>query len=247
MKETKNVQIIVLAAGKGSRMQSSLPKVLHLVSGKPMLDRVIDNALCVTDDVIVVYSEMISEHLKSYEDRCKLVLQKDSVLRGTGYAVRCAFRLINKNKINVVLFADNPLITPNLIKKLVEELVETKSHLVALAFNRSDPGEYGRIVTDKSGRFLWIVESKLAKEEEKKITLCNSGVMAFAPSILLEYLPVCLPNRLGEFCLSDVVDICRCLRKKVSYLLAPNSDEVVGVNTQEDLKEANRIFKELNK
>lgn len=274
--ETKtNVQIVILAAGKGSRMKSDVPKVLQLVGGRAMIDRVFDSAKQVTGSIIVVCSPLLESYVKSnFIDNAvkdtarkrgrslanasgliKLALQTNPL--GTAHAVYSAIDVIDASKLTVVLYADNPFITPEIIQKLLRHLVSTDSSLVTLAFNHQNPAQYGRIVTSEDGEFLKIVEFKDASESERAVTLCNSGVMVFAPNILNQYLPLCLrgsdfaPGSLKdtnqhnadykskEFYLTDMVEICKNNNHKVSYFIAPNSTLVMGVNTPEELDYAN--------
>lgn len=237
-----NIQIIILAAGKGSRMESSLPKVMHKVGGVPMLETVLNNSLKVTNDVIIVYSEELKQYLMPYENMCRFVLQKEP--KGTAHATNAAIDLIDENKTILVLYGDHPLITPMLMHELIEYLNSTNSALVTLSFERDDPANYGRIAIDKDGNFLEIIEHKNANEEQKKIKLCNSGIMAFNPGILNKYLPLFAhnPKDNKEVYLTEIVKICKETGEKVSYLLSHDHDLIVGVNTQEELTEANNIF-----
>jgi len=237
-----NYQIIILAAGKGSRMQSDLPKVMHKVGGVPMLETVLKNSLKITDDVITVYSEDLKKYLTPYENMCRFILQKEP--KGTAHATYAAIDLIDENKTILVLYGDHPLITPSLMNELIENLKSSNSSLVTLSFERDDPACYGRIATDKNGEFLEIIEYKNATEEEKKIKLCNSGIMAFKPEILNKYLPLFAANLKGnkEVYLTEIVKICRDKGEKVSYLVSDNHDLIVGVNTKDELAEANNIF-----
>ncbi|BDU60686.1 UDP-N-acetylglucosamine pyrophosphorylase [Candidatus Rickettsia kotlanii] len=237
-----NYQIIILAAGKGTRMESDLPKVMHKVGGVPMLETVLKNSLSVTDDVIIVYSEELQKHLTPYEHMCRLVLQEEP--KGTAHATYAAIDFINKNKTILVLYADHPLITPKLMHELIAYLSLTNSALVTLSFKRANPLQYGRIATDKNGEFLEIIEHKNASAEEKNIKLCNSGIMAFSSEILNKYLPLFATNTNGhkEIYLTEIVKICKNHGEKVSYLLSTDHDLIVGVNTKNELEEANNIF-----
>lgn len=236
-----NCQIVILAAGNGTRMRSALPKVMHLVGDKPMIERVISNCALVTDDLILVHSQQLIKYITPYKHKCKFVLQSNPL--GTAHAVDAAKELIANNKIVTVIYGDNPLITHTLIRQLVNHLNNTNSAAVTLSFKREDGAQYGRIVTDSDGNFLRIVEFKCANEAEKKITLCNSGIMTFAPGILVKYLPFCLhPEKNKEQYLTDIIEICQKNNEKVSYFLAPNQHEVIGVNTKEELIEANNIL-----
>ncbi len=236
-------QIIILAAGKGSRMESDLPKVMHEVAGKPMLRRVIDNSKLVSDDLILVYSDHIKKYLNQFPE-CKFVVQEKQL--GTAHAIHAGYDLLDHNKYVAVIYGDNPLITSDIINNLFELIKNTDNALITLAFNRSGPNQYGRIVTDSEGNFLRIVESKFANKTEKKITLCNSGVMVFAPGILKKYLHKCLepdknnPDR--ELYITDIVEICVSAGEKLGYYVPDDSKLVIGVNTKEELEAANNII-----
>lgn len=238
-------QIIILAAGNGSRMGSSLPKVMHMVGGKPMIERVLDNCMSVSSDIVLVYSQILFEHLTPYVHLCKLALQESP--KGTAHAVDVAREYFSPNKPIMVIYGDNPLITADIIQDLARHQRSTNSAAVTLAFGRDDPAQYGRIVTDERGKFLKIVEHKNATDLERKITLCNSGIMVFAPGILQKYLPYCLEqsDRKTELYLTKIIEVCAGSAEKVTYFKAHNADLVLGVNTQEELLEATKVLKNL--
>lgn len=239
-------QIIVLAAGNGRRMESSLPKVMHEVGGRPMLDRVLTNAKKVTKDVILVHSLQLEEYISSYKEVCTFALQLERL--GTAHAVYTALDLVDDNKIVAVLYGDNPLITANIINDLLDHLVSTNSAITTLCFRRDNPGQYGRIVTDELGNFLKIVEFKEATNEEQAITICNSGIMAFEAGILKKYLPTIFlgkVDRSKEWYVTALVKIAKDSGEKVSYLLSSDHDIVLGVNTKQELEEANKTIAKL--
>jgi UDP-N-acetylglucosamine pyrophosphorylase len=243
MKNNK-ITVIILAAGKGSRMGSDLPKVMHQVGEKPMLEWVLSNALQVTDDIILVYSTELEKYLTPYQSFCKFALQAEPL--GTGDAARAALELMNHDKACAIIFGDNPLITDKIIKSLLDHLISTDSAVATLAFTRDTPNQYGKILTDEAGNFIKIVEYKDATAVEQKIAICNSGIMAFKPNILKKYLPYCCdkPNN-QEAYLTDIIEICHRHGEKVSYLLSENQDALIGVNTKEELAAANNIIKNL--
>lgn len=240
------MQIIILAAGKGSRMNSSLPKVMHEVGGTPMLERVIQNCKQVSDDLVLVYSKHLDPYLHMFSNRCKLVNQLEQL--GTAHAVSVAKDLFNDASNIGVIYGDNPLITPDIIKGLFDHLDKTNSSVVTLAFEYEKANQYGRIILDTTGNFQKIVESKFATDKEKRVTLCNSGIMAFAPGILTKYIDSCLvssPNNLGkELYLTNIIEICALAGEKVSYYKSLDHELVVGVNTQSELENANSIIKQ---
>lgn len=238
------MQIIILAAGKGSRMNSALPKVMHKVGGYPMLEHVVRNCSQVTEDLVLVYSSHLEPYLDLFSIRCKTVNQKDQL--GTAHAVSVAKHTFNNKDIIGVIYGDNPLITPLIIQELFQHLNQTKSAIATLAFEYEKSNQYGRIITDKNGDFLKIVETKFANDEEKKITLCNSGIMAFAPGIIAKYIDKCLipdphhPER--EFYLTNIIEVAYNAGEKVSYYKSQEHQRVVGVNTQEELLHANNLI-----
>ena len=239
-----NKQIIILAAGKGSRMKSELPKVMHPVGGKPMLEHVVSNCTQITNDLILVYSLHLEPYLSQFKDRCQLVEQKEQL--GTGHAVAVTKDFFKNERTIAVIYGDNPLITPKIINNLFDHLEATKSQVVTLAFEYDEPNQYGRIVIDQDGNFQRIVEAKLANEEEKKITLCNSGIMAFAPGILAKYIDGCLSQDSTqsdkELYLTEIIEICAKAGEKVSYFKSYNHNLLVGVNTHDELATANSII-----
>lgn len=239
------MQIIILAAGKGSRMKSSKPKVMHELSGKPMISHVIENCQEITDNLILVYSDHLEPFLSQIGSSCQLVKQDEQL--GTAHAVSVAQNLFANDDI-AVIYGDNPLISSEIIGSLVDHMRRGKYAAVTLAFDYDKPNQYGRIVCDQDGNFQRIVEAKFANEEEKKITLCNSGVMAFAPGVLDKYISKCLErdatNLSRELYLTDIIDICRSFGERVSYYKSPDDHQlVVGVNTQEELHDANLLIK----
>jgi bifunctional N-acetylglucosamine-1-phosphate-uridyltransferase/glucosamine-1-phosphate-acetyltransferase GlmU-like protein len=123
---------------------------------------------------------------------------------------------------------------------------KTDSKAVTLAFEYDKPNAYGRIIVDSYGNFKKIVEAKFASPEEQKVTLCNSGVMSFAPGVLGRYIEDCLKqdseNPKKELYLTEIIEICAKNGEKVSYYTSDNYNLVLGVNTQEELQNANSII-----
>jgi len=242
-------QIIILAAGKGSRMKSDLPKVMHKVGKKSMLERVMDNALAVTNDIILVYSDHIKQYLPLFEHKCKLSYQQEQL--GTAHAVWTAKPLIRDDVHTAVLYGDNPLIIPQIITELFQHLQTSNAAVDALVFEHEKPNAYGRILVDTDGNFKRIVEFKFATEEEKKIKLCNSGIMAFAPGILNKYIEACMDHAKNsldnkELYLTEIIEVCRNYGEKVTCYTSKNHSLVIGVNTQEELEIANEIWSTQN-
>jgi UDP-N-acetylglucosamine pyrophosphorylase len=238
------MQIIILAAGKGSRMKSELPKVMHKVGGKPMLEHVIDNCRKISDDLILVYSDHIEEFLPLFEEKCSFVKQEKQL--GTAHAVAVAKHKFDPKQPIGVIYGDNPLITAQIIQNLFDHMQDTNSQAVTLAFEFDKPNAYGRIVVDSNGDFQKIVESKFANSEEQKITLCNSGIMSFAPGVLGKYIEECMVkdtnNPEKELYLTEIIEICSKHEEKVSYYISNDHKLVLGVNTQEELQNTNSLI-----
>jgi UDP-N-acetylglucosamine pyrophosphorylase len=234
-------QIIILAAGKGTRMKSDLPKVMHKVGGEPMLARVMSNCQQVADDLVLVYSEHLEPYLPELNFKGQLVLQEEQL--GTAHAVSVAKKYFKKDAYIAVIYGDSPLITSDIIEGLFQHCRENDSKATTLAFEYDKENQYGRIVVDEHGNFQKIVETKFANDEEKKITLCNSGVMVFAPGILGQYIDQCLiadeQNPQKEFYLTEIIELCQKHGEKVSFFVTSHSNLVVGVNTQDELASAN--------
>lgn len=235
------MQIIILAAGKGTRMKSSLPKVMHEVAGKPMIEHVIKNSRKVTEDLVLVYSDQLEPYLNDIGSTCKLVKQGQPL--GTAHAVQVAKHLFGKEEI-AIIYGDNPLISSKIIKELFSYLRNTNAAVVTLVFDYDQPNQYGRIITDAEGNFEKIIEEKFATAEEKKITLCNSGVMIFAPGILEKYIDYCVHDSdllAKESYLTDIIEVCKKFGKCVSYYKVQDHRSVIGINTQEELVSANNL------
>ncbi|MCC8417654.1 MAG: NTP transferase domain-containing protein [Rickettsia endosymbiont of Bryobia graminum] len=241
-----NCQIIILAAGNGRRMESELPKVMHEVGGLPMIERVILNARQITSEVFLVHSSQLEKYIIPYKQMCQFVLQPAPL--GTADAVHVAIEEIDDSKTIVVLYGDNPLITTKIIKDMLDYLVHTNSSITTLCFERENPGEYGRIVTDSLGEFLNIVEFKDATEEEKAIKICNSGIMAFKAGVLTKYLPLVFEehtDKSKELYLTSIIKTAKNKGEKVSYLLSSDENLVLGINNKQELEDANRTINAL--
>lgn len=243
-----NVQIIILAAGNGTRMKSDFPKVMHMLGKKSMLEHVIDNCCKISSDLILVYSDHIKKFLPLFSDKCDFVKQEKQL--GTAHAVSVAKHKLSVDKPIAVIYGDNPLISSQIIQSLFDHMQQTNSKAVTLAFEYEKPNVYGRIVVDADNNLKKIVEAKFANENEKKITLCNSGVMSFAPNVLNRYIDGCLKmasitdgSRVPkELYLTEIVELCVKNGEKVSYCVSKEHNLVLGVNTQEELKNANTIL-----
>lgn len=238
---------IILAAGKGTRMKSDLPKVMHPIAGQPMVAHVLRTAeaagLSPLTLVIAPGMHTVGSVAHTFDETVKIATQHEQL--GTANAVLSAKEALANFEGNlVVLYADTPLITPETITRLNEALVQDARCAVAvLGFTPANPGEYGRLVVEK-GQLVRIVENKDANPAEKQITLCNSGVMALRGSVawaLLEQIDN--TNAKGEYYLTDVVALAR----KAGYTacaIEGDEIEVLGVNSRVELAAIETLFQQ---
>jgi bifunctional UDP-N-acetylglucosamine pyrophosphorylase/glucosamine-1-phosphate N-acetyltransferase len=243
-KNSHDLSIIILAAGKGTRMKSELPKVMHKVAGREMLNMVIDEAQFLEPKNITV---VVSEEMKLLEEKIysahpktqiSLILQKER--KGTAHAVQSAVHEIKYlGKKVLVLYGDTPLIQHQTLKKMVEKLDDFS--LCVLAFDDEEVNAYGRLVVDSKGHVERIVEFKDATDEERKIALCNSGVMSVDGSRVKEMLSqVKNQNAAGEYYLTDLVAIAGEMGLKRSFIKT-EMFEVLGVNSRVELARVEEI------
>ncbi|MEC7831013.1 MAG: bifunctional UDP-N-acetylglucosamine diphosphorylase/glucosamine-1-phosphate N-acetyltransferase GlmU [Pseudomonadota bacterium] len=240
---TKKITSIVLAAGKGSRMKSDLPKPLHCIAGKPIISHIIDKLTdCGIDEVIVVVNKQ-NDLLKSYVAKnypqIQTVTQREQ--KGTGDAVKSVFDkkdLSNSDGV-IVVFGDTPLLKKTTIENLKE--ASLNDDLSILAFSTANPKGYVRIIL-KDNNLHSIVEEADTTEESKNITLCNGGVMAFKNKNLKHLLGLLDNNNSkGEFILSDMVEIVNSNGGTSNYIEC-NELESFGIDTKKGLAKAEKEF-----
>ncbi|MEO8430469.1 MAG: bifunctional UDP-N-acetylglucosamine diphosphorylase/glucosamine-1-phosphate N-acetyltransferase GlmU [Acidobacteriota bacterium] len=237
------VRVIVLAAGAGSRMRSSLPKVLHRVGGRPLLEAVLDAAerLSPSETVVVLgTSRALVE--ASFEGRAVRVAFQDPPL-GTGDAARCGLEAIEPSGGPVlVLSGDVPLLRPETLAELVRMRQAEDLDLAFLSFRPPEAGAFGRVVRDARGGVRRIVESKNATAREVKIGEVNAGVYCFRAEALGRCLSGIRKNALtGEYYLTDAVELIAAAGGRVGAIEIADWREAWGINTRRDLAAAEEI------
>lgn len=237
------VQILILAAGKGSRMKSDLPKPMHKISGKTMLEIVLSHANNISDDITIVYSDAMKPYLDSLflPSQYKCVRQSEPL--GTGHAVYSAIGSIDFSFPTIVLYADNPFIDDSMIRFMWDSFVQTESDIMVMAFERDNPDGYGRVVLDDNGFVSKIIECKIANAAEKSINLCNSGIILFNSNVLKESLIDLIANYQtdgGEYYLTHLLEIAYKKGYKTNYFRSSGAVPL-GVNTQEELQMAREM------
>jgi bifunctional UDP-N-acetylglucosamine pyrophosphorylase/glucosamine-1-phosphate N-acetyltransferase len=238
--------IVILAAGKGTRMKSALPKVLHKVAGLSMLGHVLALAKGVEDAAVAVVvgpgmDEVRAEIARLAPNAQVFVQEKQS---GTADAVLAARPAMQGHTGDViVLYADTPLLEASTLASLRSAL-DGGAGVAVLGFEAKDPTGYGRLITVNESTLLAIREHKDASPEERKITLCNSGVLAFRLADLLGVLSrIGNGNAKGEYYLTDAVEIARADGARAAVIRTPE-DEVLGVNSRRQLAVAERIWQD---
>lgn len=241
----KNIAVIILAAGKGTRMKSDKAKVLHEINSKPMVSYVVETASKVAGDNIVVVIGHQRQDVKNAVLRtvnARFAIQEEQ--KGTGHAVHCALPEIDSSIEDIVILCgDVPLISSDTIKNLIDKHKKENAVVTVLAVNVENPKGYGRMITDESGSVLKIVEEADANDNEKSICLINSGIYCVEKDFLFQSIAkIKDSNAQNEFYLTDIVGIASLDNKRVSLFEGPSTDEVVGVNTCDDLDNAQRLL-----
>ena len=233
-----NLSIIILAAGKGTRMKSDIPKVLHTINDKAMIDKVIETANLLNPEKIVLVIgykyELLESHLK--DSNIKFAYQINQ--KGTGHAVSKTEPLFQNYKGDIlILSGDVPLLSLSTLKKLYSHHKNNNASATILTADLDNPDGYGRIIRDKNSNLKKIIEHKDASLIERKITEINSGIYIFNSEILFSELPnINNKNIQGEYYLPDVLLHIIKQNKKVSLLKTKKYYEIQGVNNMEQLQ-----------
>lgn len=238
-----NVAVIILAAGKSTRMKSDMPKVLHPICARPMLGYVLDMVKeAKIKHVYAVLGYKHEEVRKNLGPGVKVVIQKQ--LNGTAGAVKAALPQLKNFKGTVlVLYGDNPLLKKETVKKLLKYHTENNLDATLLTAQLDKPQGYGRILLDKNANIRGIIEEKDADDFQKDIKEINTGIMCFNKESLSLALKFVTPNnRKKEYYLTDCIDILYKKGKVVDGVKITDINEARGVNSRADLALANGIM-----
>ena len=235
-----SLDVVILAAGKGTRMRSVLPKVLHRLAGKPMVRHVLDTAQGLNAErthVVVGHgAEQVRETLADY--RVHFALQAEQ--NGTGHAVAQTLDALGEGRV-LVLYGDVPLIRRDTLRQLLAPVDE--QHLGLLTVTLDDPGGYGRIVRNEAGDAVAIVEHKEASDAQRAIRECNTGIMAMTTTQLRRWLPrLSADNAQGEYYLTDVIAMAAADGVKVVTAQPARPVEVEGVNDRAQMARLERAY-----
>jgi UDP-N-acetylglucosamine diphosphorylase/glucosamine-1-phosphate N-acetyltransferase len=239
-----NLTITILAAGEGKRMRSSIPKVLHLFQGKPMLVRIIETSKELHAKKIIIitgkHDVLIKETISKYMDIDiidNIVFIQQGSPSGTGDAIKSCLPIYNKDDKVLILNGDMPLINKEILKKFIDASPYDMNILVARFPN---PTGYGRIVYNEKNEFIEIVEEKDCSPEQKKVDIINSGLYYINADLLLKYIPMIDNNNSQkEYYLTDIVKIIK-HNEEINintFLICQDENKYIsGVNTLEELE-----------
>ena len=237
-----NLHTIILAAGKGTRMHTNLPKVMQPLAGRPMIDHVITTAGTLTNKISIIIGykkDVLNAHLSANFKNIETFVQPE--LNGTAGAVKAAQKKIMNDEDVLILYGDVPLISHESLKKALND----NHDAVILTMIPKDPFGYGRVIKSDSGLVTEIIEEKDANAEQKKINEVFTGIMIIQGEMLLSSLDeVNNNNAAGEYYLTDVIKIASKKGVKINPIVVGET-EVLGANTKSELHEIENIFREM--
>lgn len=245
---SKPLNVLIMAAGLGTRMKSNRAKVLHEIGGSPVIAFVVRAARALEPHSIIVIvghqaEEVERAVLAEVGGLASFVIQEKQ--RGTGDAVKSARSVLeNSDSLVLVLSGDVPMIRVDTLKKLIEQHNSTGAACTILTVRLENPTGYGRIIRDESGAFQMIVEQRDANDEERQVREINSGIYCFEAKDLFQALRKVVPkNDQGEYYLTDVAEIILASGGRVSVYLNNDAREVSGINTRAELAEFENLVR----
>jgi bifunctional UDP-N-acetylglucosamine pyrophosphorylase / glucosamine-1-phosphate N-acetyltransferase len=240
------VNVLILAAGLGTRMRSKRAKVLHRAGGLSLIEHVVQAAshITATQQITVVVGHQ-AEQVESQLSPLGVGFVRQAEQKGTGHAVTiCREALATQNGLLVVLYGDCPLLSPSTLQELVDRQASGSDAATLITTQLDDPTGYGRIVFGKDGGIQEIVEQKAATTEQLKIRCINSGIYCFRADLLWKHIGEIRPdNPAREYYLTDMVAILTGAGHRVAAMDVPNSEELLGINTRAELAAVDRIFR----
>ena len=232
------IAAVILAAGKGVRMNSAIPKVMHPLAGRPMIAHVVAALAPLAPDPLVVVVGPDMDEIATAVPSAHIAVQRDQ--RGTGDAVKAALPALDRVEGDVlIVFGDSPLIGTETMRQMLEVRHRApEPTVVVLGFRPDDTQQYGRLIVAPDGGLDAIVEHRDADAEQRKVTLCNSGVMAVDGARLPALLDALRDdNEKGEFYLTDIVGAARADGAPCAYVEAP-AEDLMGINSRAELADA---------
>ncbi len=237
-KKSESVAVVILAAGKGTRMHSDKAKVLHSICNRPMILYVVDAATRIADKSVVVVVGHQADKVKmlvSQESEVLFALQKEQ--KGTGHAVKTALPVLPERSTQVIILSgDVPLITADTVNALLDLHLYHQNDVTVLGVQLENPYGYGRILVNGAGFVERIVEETDATEAQKCITIVNTGIYCVQRQFLeISLMQLQSNNHQNEIYLTDIVEIAKNHKKKIGLMICRDMNEVQGINTPQDL------------
>lgn len=242
----KNLVAIILAAGEGTRMKSSLSKALHPLSGKPLISWVYENVEKVhPKKIYVVVNKNNNGQILSLLPKKRVIFVEQKRPLGSGDALkRCLPFLKDTQGETLIVCTDTPLLTEETLKNLIARHEQTKNSLTILTTILENPCGYGRLCRSKKGEIIKIIEENDADENEKKIKEVNTGVYCIQTENLcgaVSRLPI--NQKKGEYYLTDMVEILSKKKEKIESFTTEHPEEVLGINTRKELAQLEKIMR----
>ena len=238
-----NIHTIILAAGKGTRMNTNLPKVMQPLGGQTLISHVIKTAKVSSKDITIIVGhqkDLLKEHIASIDPNIQTTEQNEQL--GTAHAVKKASHLIKDDEKVLILYGDVPLIS----SETIETLINSGQDCTLLSMKLNDPTGYGRIMTDDENLATRIIEQKDASEDERKIQEVFTGILLINGSLLRPALDeINNQNAANEFYLTDLVEILSSKGVKINCIQA-NPIEVLGANNKNELHELESILRKMS-
>lgn len=245
IKESTDITVVILAAGLGTRMKSDKAKVLHEILGRPMIAYVVDTALAVAgNNVVLVVGHQAQVVRETVARQAELHFALQERQLGTGHAVMCAMSALPETTRHVVvLCGDVPLLGEKTLRGFVNEHRSHQRTLSVLAVRLPDPSGYGRIVQNERGQVTGIVEEADATPSEKAINIVNTGVYCIDKPFLESALQqIRSDNAQGEYYLTDIVGLAHQGHHSIGVTVGTDANEFLGVNSPEQLKAVERLL-----
>jgi bifunctional UDP-N-acetylglucosamine pyrophosphorylase/glucosamine-1-phosphate N-acetyltransferase len=236
------IDVVILAAGQGSRMKSQLPKVLHPIAGKPMLGHVLDNAKAIHADAMhVVIGHGADKVKEAFAEEKNITWALQTEQKGTGHAVMMALDGLAAQGTTLILYGDVPLTKPETLQALIA--LANDKQLGLLTVNMADSTGYGRIVRNYEHNVIAIVEHKDANQDQLCIKEVNTGILAVPTAKLHQWLPTLSnDNAQGEYYLTDIIAMAVANGLTVETLHPENEQETYGVNNRQQQAELERWY-----
>ena len=247
--DTTPLQTLIMAAGKGTRMESDLPKVLHTIHDRPLLDYAIEAALKTGSEKIIVIIGYQAELVRKTFARRNLIFVEQHEQLGTGHAVLQARHVFTHYQGNIlILCGDVPLLSAEILQQFIDEHASSRATLSVLTTVPDNPRGYGRVIKeDGTQKILRIVEERDATPAERLIKEINSGIyLAKSPFLFDAVSRITNTNKQQEYYLTDIVEIANRDGLSVHACLTADAQAVMGINTPEELKRAESCYRNGN-